>query len=284
MLLSDISDTARWMAYARAIESDRPDALFQDALARPLAGKAGEAIARKIGHAEFIARSIAVRTAVTDELILQTIRDQQVDLVLDIAAGLDSRPWRLTLPPKLQWLDVDLPDILEYKASIVGHRAATCRYEQLPADVARANERARVLDRCSGALCGLVVTEGFLVYLRPERVAALARDLYEQASLKWWLTDIMGPRALATLQRLFGPLFSDVKFQFGPRDSTRFFQRLGWREALFRSSQEEAKRLNRGAPMSLLSRILLCLSSPSFREEFRRLSGVALLERDDVQT
>jgi len=39
--MDNISDAARWMACARAIESDRPDALFRDPLARQLAGEAG---------------------------------------------------------------------------------------------------------------------------------------------------------------------------------------------------------------------------------------------------
>jgi O-methyltransferase involved in polyketide biosynthesis len=259
MLVSDISDTARWVAYARAIESDRPDALFHDGLARALAGKVGEAIAHQIGAAEYIARSIAVRTVVLDELLLQALEQHQVDLVLNIAAGLDSRPWRLRLPRSLLWLDVDLPNLLDYKTAIVGSEKTTCRYEQLPADVSKFQDRIRMLDRCSGARRGLVVTEGFLIHLRPERVAALASILYEQAALTWWLTDITGPR-----------------------DSPDFFRRLGWREVLFRSSHDEAKRLNRGAPMPLLSRILLRLSPASVRAEFRRLSGIALLERDDV--
>ena len=43
--LRDISDTARWVAIYRAIESERPDALYRDPLARRLAGERGERIA-----------------------------------------------------------------------------------------------------------------------------------------------------------------------------------------------------------------------------------------------
>jgi O-methyltransferase involved in polyketide biosynthesis len=108
MPIQNISDTSRWMAYARALEAERPDAIFQDSLSRRLAGEAGENIARAIGDAELIARGIAVRTAVMDELILQKVKRDEVDLILNLAAGLDTRPWRLALPSILRWVDVDL--------------------------------------------------------------------------------------------------------------------------------------------------------------------------------
>ena len=38
----NISDTARWVAVYRAIESERPDAWFRDPLAKRLAGERGE--------------------------------------------------------------------------------------------------------------------------------------------------------------------------------------------------------------------------------------------------
>jgi O-methyltransferase involved in polyketide biosynthesis len=58
------------MAYIRALEAERPDALFRDAYARLLAGHLGEAIAHNLGSVEAIASSVAVRTAVLDQLIL----------------------------------------------------------------------------------------------------------------------------------------------------------------------------------------------------------------------
>ena len=45
-LISHVSDTARWVAVYRAMESERPDAIFKDPYARRLAGERGEAIMR----------------------------------------------------------------------------------------------------------------------------------------------------------------------------------------------------------------------------------------------
>ena len=43
--LRHISDTAHWVAFYRALESERPDALFHDPFARRLAGVRGARIA-----------------------------------------------------------------------------------------------------------------------------------------------------------------------------------------------------------------------------------------------
>jgi O-methyltransferase involved in polyketide biosynthesis len=49
------------------------------------------------------------------------------DMVVNLAAGLDARPYRLTLPSQLQWIEVDLPDLLAYKTEqlAVKRRAAS---------------------------------------------------------------------------------------------------------------------------------------------------------------
>ena len=43
-----VQDTASWVAMARALESERSDALFHDSLARRLAGPQGEVMVRNL--------------------------------------------------------------------------------------------------------------------------------------------------------------------------------------------------------------------------------------------
>jgi methyltransferase (TIGR00027 family) len=285
MQVEMISDTARWIAYMRAVESERPDALFRDIYSRRLAGAAGEAIAHDLGSIEMISSSIAVRTAVLDRLILEMVTRDEVDLVLNIGTGFDTRPWRLGLPAKLQWLDVDLPRILDHKAEVLRGRSTTCQYEALPADIVDASQRAAVLSAFPATRRVLVVTEGLLVYLKPTQVRELAEDLWNRPSCRWWLTDLVGPRALQLLRQVWSVKLRSDAFHFGPADSVRFFGKLGWQEQSFHSSQEEARRLNRTPRNAWLVRLLSMLSTPSTREELRRLSGVAVMARDpDLQS
>jgi len=112
MTISHISDTARWVAWYRAMETERPDALFRDPWARDLAGPEGERIVRALRGGKATAWAMIVRTVLFDEVIRSELDEHPVDLVVNLAAGLDTRPWRLDLPGNLRWVDVDLPPLL----------------------------------------------------------------------------------------------------------------------------------------------------------------------------
>src|SRR5579864_5508536 len=62
--ISHVSDTARWVAVYRAMESERPDALFRDPFARRLAGAKGAAIVREMPSGAAVAWAMIVRTKV----------------------------------------------------------------------------------------------------------------------------------------------------------------------------------------------------------------------------
>src|SRR5512146_3348096 len=97
--ISHVSDTAHWVAVYRAMETERPDAIFRDPYARRLAGEKGEQIVRSVKRGGQAAWAMITRTAVFDELILREIAGDGIDCVLNLAAGLDARPFRLKLPP-----------------------------------------------------------------------------------------------------------------------------------------------------------------------------------------
>ena len=134
MPIEHISDTARWVAVYRAMETERPDAIFRDPFARRLAGDRGQQIVDTLPRGRQTAWAMIVRTAVFDEIILKTIERDRVDLVVNLAAGLDARPWRLEgLPASLRWIDVDLPGILSYKTETLAGETPVCRYEAVAA-------------------------------------------------------------------------------------------------------------------------------------------------------
>ena len=106
-LIRNISDTAAWVALYRAMESDRPDAVFRDPYARHLAGTRGQQIMEKMSVAKKYAWSYVARTYVLDTYIAQEVV-AGADMVINLAAGLDTRPYRMQLPASLQWIEVDL--------------------------------------------------------------------------------------------------------------------------------------------------------------------------------
>ena len=282
MAIENISDTARWVAVYRAMESARPDALFRDPYAERLAGERGHQILDSLKHGRRDAWPMIVRTAIFDEIILDAVRKRQVDLVVNLAAGLDARPWRLPLPPELHWVDVDLPGILNYKTEMLWDEKPVCRYEAVTADLRDAEARRALFARLgAGAKRAIVVAEGLLIYLDPEQVAALATDLHAQPSFQEWLIDLASPDLLKKMSRTWGKSVAagGAPFIFAPAEGSEFFRPYGWREEAYRSTWEEAQRLNRTMKGAWLWNLIGRLMPKSRREKFRRFSGYVLLER-----
>lgn len=174
--------------------------------------------------------------------------------------------------------------MLSHKASVIGDAKAACRYEAIAADLVDTAARRAVFARIGGESSSvLVVTEGLLIYLTPEQVGGLAAELHAQRAFRWWLIDLASPRLIQMLARSWGKHLTQANapFQFGPANGTEFFRQFGWREAEFRSSMYEARRLDRQVPMAWLWWFLGRFSSEKRTEEFRRMSSFVLLERTD---
>lgn len=283
-LVRNVSDTALWVAMYRAMETDRPDALFRDPFARRLAGERGESIVRTVPRARTFAWPMIVRTAVMDEIILRQI-GQGVTTVINLAAGLDARAFRLPLPPSLRWFDVDLPDMTDYRREQFADAKPACVHEHIAADLADTDVLPGVLARVSGDGVAMIVTEGLLVYLTGAQVAAIARAAHAQPRIRWWLTDLATPAVLEMMKRSWKPTLAkaNAPMQFAPEDSRAFFEPLGWHEAEFRSMWKESVRLKRSIPLAGLVDFLgRTIGSRRWRAKQVRMSGMALFERQEA--
>jgi methyltransferase (TIGR00027 family) len=280
-LIENVSDTARWVAVYRAMETARPDAHFRDPFAERLAGEHGQQIVDSMKQGRRMAWAMIVRTFSIDELLMKAIRSDGVDLVVNLAAGLDARPWRMDLPASLRWVDVDLPGILDYKLGIIGKEPTKCRYEAIRVDLTDPARRQAVLQQLGRSSArALVISEGLLIYLTPEDVRGLADDLAAAGGFKWWITDIAHPRLLKMMNRMWGKNVLDrAPFRFAPEDNTAFFEKSGWKEAEFRSNLEEARRIDREMPQMKFWRLVMWMYPKSWKAVMKRFSGVVLLER-----
>ena len=108
---------------------------------------------------------MAARTILFDELILSQV-EKGADMVVNLAAGLDARPYRLPLPPALTWVEVDLPGLLDYKAEVLANDKPACVLERVPLDLSDAAARRDLFDQLGRrASRPLIVSEGLLIYL-----------------------------------------------------------------------------------------------------------------------
>ena len=281
--IRNVSDTAHWVAMYRAMETDRRDALFRDPYARRLAGPRGAAIVETLPRGRAMAWAMIVRTAVMDEIILRAVNRDAVRTVVNLAAGLDARPWRLELPPATRWIDVDMPAMLAYKQHAMTGETPHCRYTARAADLREAEVRRALFgDVAAEAKRVLVISEGLLIYLEPNEVGALAEDLAHQPAFERWLIDLASPMLLEFMAKRFsGPRgLRNAPFKFAPAEGTAFFTPHGWRERAYLSTMLEAERLKRTPPMAWFWKLMMPFMPAARREAFKRFSGYVVLERN----
>lgn len=184
-----VTDTALMVAAYRALESESPDGFVRDPFAARLAGERGMAMLRGNPQPEMMRFRVGVRTRFLDELLFDILASKPIAMVLSLGCGLDTRPWRLDLPPNLRWVEVDFPDILDYKEMLLSAEALRCRRERLAADLNLPEQRHGVF-AAIGQAPALMITEGLLMYLPGATVEALADEARRETGIAHWLLDI----------------------------------------------------------------------------------------------
>ncbi len=246
-LLENISDTAKWVAIFRAEESERADAVFHDPFARRLAGDKGSEIADSIEFTRQNSWSFVARTWLFDDFIKQHV-EQGYDMIINLAAGLDARPYRMDLPASLKWIDVDLPGIVAYKKEILTKEKPRCDLQTISLDLADREARSAFFSefnhKCRKAL---ITTEGLMIYLTYEQAAELAADLSSQPHFTRWVFDLASPGLLTMMQEKIGTTMKEAnaEFKFAPPEGEGFFLPYGWKSVESGSLLKTAASLNR---------------------------------------
>src|SRR6476646_8853077 len=187
--IAHVSDTALMVAACRALESESPDGFVRDPFAARLAGERGMAMLRALPQAEMMRFGIGVRSRFMDELLLEALASHTIATVLSVGCGLDTRPWRLDLPPDLRWVEIDFDHMLDYKESLMSGVTPHCHREHLAVDLNDAAQR-QTLFAFAGNAPTLMITEGLLMYLPAATIEAIAADAWSTPAIQHWITDI----------------------------------------------------------------------------------------------
>jgi methyltransferase (TIGR00027 family) len=283
-LIQNVSDTAFLVAAHRAAETQRPDALFHDPLAELLAGEHGRQIAHAIrGTAAMTGWMVAIRTRIIDDFILEAVA-QGTDTVLNLGAGLDTRPYRMRLPASLQWIEVDYPAVIELKQDRLADQMPVCALRRVSLDLTeRDARRALFAEVASHASRVLVLTEGVVPYLSVDEAATLADDLRAEAAFRHWIVDYFSPRMMRFRDRpAIRRGMQNAPWRFRPEDYDRFFADHAWKPEQVRYIPIEAQRLHRPPPLPLLLsawiRLSWLLAPKDKREALAKMAGYVLFE------
>jgi methyltransferase (TIGR00027 family) len=183
-LASSVGATATMIAAGRAMATKDPRALITDPFAEPLVRAVGVDFFTKMidGEVDFSTipnasperlqatiDGVAVRTKYFDDYLLAAV-DAGMRQVVILAAGLDSRAYRLDWPAATAVYEIDQPQVIDFKTSTlagIGARPTAVR-RTIPIDL-RSDWPAAL--QAAGFDAGAPtawLAEGLLIYLPPE--------------------------------------------------------------------------------------------------------------------
>lgn len=118
-----VSRTAQWTAAARALETEREDRLFADPYARTVADAIGFELLERYAGAGTVP-FLAIRTTYLDRAIVRAVEEHGIRQVVFLAAGMDTRFYRLPWPDDVTVYELDRPALLEAKAQMLADEPA----------------------------------------------------------------------------------------------------------------------------------------------------------------
>jgi len=246
-----IAGTALWTAAARARESARPDRLFDDPLAEALAGEEGFLQLDAEPEEAQCNPWLPIRTRFFDDWLEQVTMRHGLRQVVLVAAGMDTRAFRLAWPAGVTLWEFDRPALLQRKEGILTAARATpaCDRRTLGVDLAQDDWPARL--RAAGfdaTAPSAWLAEGFFHYLDAAAVERILATLAtvaapgSQLGVDFLACDLLTSPWMAgylhLLERRGAP------WRFGTNEPEALLARHGW-QALVRQPGEEGANFGR---------------------------------------
>lgn len=247
--------TSRWVAAARARESERADRLFDDPLAAALAGPEGFAWLDRMepvtlpgvpGPGLGPGLYVAVRTRFFDNFLLDaswSIGSRQVVLV---AAGMDARAFRLDWPSGTRLYELDRPEVFSTKNAVVARTGTrpSCARRTVEVDLEQPWAQALRDAGYEAQEPSVWLIEGLLFYLSSTTVHTLLEAVSSLASEGSRLGMDVVNRELLT-SAVMWPLLGTfarrgVVGRFGTDDPETLLADHGWEARVTQPGEREA--------------------------------------------
>ncbi len=172
--LTDAQETLLITLYAKAIESQQPNPIFNDDKARSILDQIDYDFAR-LNVLRKTSITLCIRARILDDIARAFLRQHPEAVILRIGCGLDSRVYRVP-HDQAEWYDLDFPSVIDlrrlfYDVTVHNHMIASSVTDLAWTDAVQTNGRPV-----------LVIAEGLLMYLSEAEVKALIAKLREKFS------------------------------------------------------------------------------------------------------
>lgn len=186
-----LASTACWTAAIRAYESEFSDCLFHDPWAALLAGQAGQRwndrMAIELNRVN--AAPMVIRTKFFDDFLLRVTTEYHVRQVVLVAAGMDTRAFRLIWPEGTRFFELDQPELLVQKEQLLSSAGAspTCWRQTIGVDLREPWADALCQASFDPLQRSVWLLEGLLHYLTYSYVLCLFDVIASLSAFDSWL-------------------------------------------------------------------------------------------------
>jgi methyltransferase (TIGR00027 family) len=249
--MDSVGLTSRWVAAARARESERLERLFDDPLAAALAGSEGFAWLDHMERAQpwgQPALYVVVRTRFFDDFLLHASWGTGARQVVLLAAGMDARAFRLDWPPRTRLYELDRPEVIDAKDAIASSAGAhpTCERWAIGVDLGRPSWPEALLsaDEYEAQEPSVWLAEGLLFYMTEAATRTLLGGASVLAAPRSRLGADLVNRDLLTSPVMW-PLLGTLSRhgapgRFGTNYPEALFAEHGWEAEVIQPGEREA--------------------------------------------
>ena len=239
IVMSEIQDTisltAQYMAVVRAVEHKRVNRLFADPLAEKLAGKKIMAkILPKVRDYEAQGKPVvAVRTRFFDDFLISSATN--IRQIVILGAGMDTRAFRLPLHPDTHLYELDRPEVMQRKESLLSSVSAKCHRDSIPIDLRQSWFEQLIIRGFQPSNPCIWLLEGLLYYLNPEEVMTILKTISDSAISGSKLgVDLLNKKMTSSNNGV-------AKYwQYGVDEPERLLTELGWQPSVVQYGDEAA--------------------------------------------
>jgi len=250
--------TAWWTAAARARESQRDDRLFLDPWAAILASQEGiDEFDRTTAHQGTGTGDLqAISTRFFDDFLLRVAAAHAVRQVVLVAAGLDTRAFRLSWPPQTRLFELDQPQVLAYKERALTLLGAipSCEWRIVGVDLTARWDEALCEAGFDPRQRSVWLLEGFLYFLPEQAVLHLLDRITALAASDSWLgLDVVNSDMLTSAETRYWIetlAAIGVPWLFVSDQPEKLLAKYGWTAAVTQPGEQEADFGRRPYPIT----------------------------------
>lgn len=169
-------------AAARHAELSASEPLIRDPYAGTLAGEVGEDAYQKAIKADpTLSVLVTLRDRWFDDYIMECVNKHNIEQLVILGSGMDTRAWRMNLPKNVTIFEVDFPDVHKYKNRILEKMGAvaTCKRKCIDLDLQDANSFEKIpIDKSKPVLW---IAEGLVYYLNEDSFNDLLQFIKENS-------------------------------------------------------------------------------------------------------